>query len=192
MRTRSMSRRRRARSCTRKYARWSARPRSWGRASGRPTTSPLRSRSATAPPAPRSRRPTGSISRGWITSSRPCSALSRAGEGWHALCERGSQRPAETVGQIGTGDQTLRQNFVEAPPFLPRVRRRFAVEQIVHLARVILEIVEFVLEAGAVEAEVHRVGPVAFADRTDMTARGAGGDEEEVVERKDRMVLHRL
>jgi tRNA pseudouridine(38-40) synthase len=54
----------------------SARSRSWGRASGRPTTSPLRLRSATAPPAPRSRRRTGSISRGWITSSR------RSGASW--------------------------------------------------------------------------------------------------------------
>src|SRR5215468_4241201 len=76
-RTRSKSWRRRARSCTRRCARWSARSRSWGRASGRPTTSPLPLRSATAPPALRSRRRTGSISRGWITSSR------RSGASWH-------------------------------------------------------------------------------------------------------------
>src|SRR5262245_30163065 len=75
-RMRSMSRRRRARFCTRRCARWSARSRSWGRENGRPTTSPLRLRSATAPPALPSRRRTGSISRGWITSNR------RSGASW--------------------------------------------------------------------------------------------------------------
>src|SRR5262245_6981849 len=75
-RTRSKSWRRRARSCTRRCGRWSARSRLWGCDRGRPATYQMRLVSATAPTWHRSRRRTCSISRGWITSSR------RSGESW--------------------------------------------------------------------------------------------------------------
>ncbi len=68
--TTSTSPRRRARSCTRRCAPWSVRWCWSGRASGHPTMSPPRSRSATARPARRSHRPTDCIWRAWTTSER--------------------------------------------------------------------------------------------------------------------------
>ena len=65
------ARRRRARSCTTRCARWSARWSRWARANGAPTISPPRSPRATAPPAARWRRRTGFIWCGWIIDRSP-------------------------------------------------------------------------------------------------------------------------
>ena len=42
------------------------------------------------------------------------------------------------------------------------------------MGRIGLEVVERVFEAGPVDGEIHRVSPVALADRADMAAGAAG------------------
>ena len=53
-------------------------------------------------------------------------------------------------------------------------------------------VVKLVLQPRAVEAEVDRIGPVAFANGADVRAGRAGRNEELVVERKRRAVLDAL
>src|SRR5207249_2506125 len=68
---------------------------------------------------------------------------------------------------------------------------RLAVEQVSHLARVVLDVVKLILEPRAAEAEVNRIDAVALADGPNMPAGSTGRKEEEIVIGEDRMVLHR-
>src|SRR5207249_8647700 len=97
------------------------------------------------------------------------------------------ERPTEVVGQIGADDQPIRQHFVQACPFLLGVPCRLAVEQVSHLARVVLDVVKLILEPRAAEAEVNRIDPVALADGPNMPAGSTGRKEEEIVIGEDRM-----
>jgi hypothetical protein len=98
------------------------------------------------------------------------------------LRPRWPKRPAEIVGQIGADDEAIRQNLMQTCPFLLDVPCRLAIQQIAHLTRVVFDVVELVLEPGAVEAEVNRISPIALADRPNMAAGSAGRKKEAVVE----------
>ena len=77
---------------------------------------------------------------------------------------RGLEWPTELIGQIGAGHQTIRQDRMKAGPFPLRVLGRIAMNQVVHLAGVVLEVIELIVEPLAVEAEIDRIAPVALAD----------------------------
>ena len=79
------------------------------------------------------------------------------------LRPRRPKRPAEIVGQIGADDEAIRQNLMQTCPFLLDISGRLAIQQIAHLTRVVFDVVELVLEPGAVEAEVNRISPIALA-----------------------------
>ena len=63
-------------------------------------------------------------------------------------------------------------------PFLSHVSGGIAVEQVVQLAGIALDIVELILKSAAVQTEIDCIGPVALADRPDVAARDVGREKK--------------
>ena len=92
-----------------------------------------------------------------------------------------SNWPGKAHRQVGGFDKLLRQSLVQSRPFGPYVRRRRAVQQILHLERIGCEIVELVFNAAAVNAEIDRVGPVPLPQRAQIGTGSAGRQPEYVI-----------
>ena len=105
--TRCASPARRARSCTIRCARWSARWCTSAKANGAPTILPRRSPPATAPPAARSRRRTGFIWCGWSIDLR--FGPPQAQPICHRACGDAAQMQGMTAGLWRSG-MTFTQN----------------------------------------------------------------------------------
>ena len=73
------------------------------------------------------------------------------------------QRPGKGVGQITGLDKARRQHAREARPLPFHVAGGLAIHQVIQLARIALEVVELVFQPAAVQPEINRVVPIAFA-----------------------------
>src|SRR5208282_4349666 len=102
--------------------------------------------------------------------------------------QRRLDRPCKRIRKIARFDETRCQHPMQTRPFLFNVRARRAMEQVLQLQRVTLEVVELIFRAAAGHAEVGRIGPITFTNRPDMAAGNISRKEKEIVKREGRMV----